>query len=129
MSATALGMWPKIAKRRIFVITVNGLDMLFQNAQSNYQEKYEQHLRQFDQGQTVLHAQTPTTYSESYSSGAMTMTPEKIRDLINSSIASTFTSTNIKVQYKSTALSTSLSPISPSWFLDFGTSNHMTSVE
>lgn len=47
------------------------------------------------------------------------MTPEQIRELVNKSITSTFTSMGINGQYHSPSL----------WYIDSGASNHMTSME
>ena len=88
-------------------------------------------------GSTALQAKSTTSHaSASPDTGSMTLTTAQIRDLINSSIASAFTSMGINGLSSSsialTAFHSSNSPlisVTPtSWFLDSGASNHMTSV-
>ena len=88
------------------------------------------------QGQTASALQDQNLPdSASSSSGIVMLMLAPIRELINNSISSAFTSMGVNGQYNfphtSPAFhsSTSLSAfITPTWFVDLGTSNHITSV-
>ena len=87
---------------------------------------------------SAFQAQAPSSDAGSTSSGAVSMTPAQIQELIQSTVTSAYASMGIsggryQTHIASPAFHSSAylsSPITPStWFLDSGVSSHMTSVE
>lgn len=75
---------------------------------------------------TALQTQVapPADYAASQT---IQLTQEQIQDMINTSVASAFTSMGVSGRYNSSSFAASISP--SSWYIDSGASNHMTSVE
>lgn len=74
---------------------------------------------------TTLHAQVHPATDVATSSSGMTFTLEQIRDTIQSLVDASRSDRAFYLIFSSMLMSS----ISPSWFIYFGASNHMTSVE
>lgn len=73
-----------------------------------------------------LKAQLHPAAFEAASFSGLVLSHDQIREMINASVTSAFTSG----RYNNTAFSASVSSLSPSsWFLDSGASNDMTSID
>ena len=122
-------------KRKLFCNYCKRNGHLISNCRRRPEKKSEQSQKH---GPTTLQAQNSNQLDKASSdAGSVILTIAQIQEMINSFMASAFTSMGISglspssiafpAFHSSTSLSTSITP--STWFLDSGASNHMTSVE